>query len=118
MMIDWLPPDDDKVNSRMACFVCRQAGVLRAAVIRVFSGASYVGDGWPACAAHADTAIDRAFEALDDARQWNAKAGHDSSDWRVKAYAVERDEEGYPRMRRILWTARLRPGAVQASLES
>jgi len=87
-------------GSRMCCYVCRRQGRRVRAVIRIFSGITYHGDGWPACAEHAKDAETAALEPLDDPR-----AG---PEWQVKAYEVVADDHGFPKLGRKLWLAKKR----------
>ncbi len=96
---------------RFNCYVCRRelnaAGILFndvMATVRVFSG-QYSG-GFAACAQHAATAIEDALKPLLDPKF------RVDQNYRVKAFRVDCDERGEPKLGPVLFSARRRQASA------
>lgn len=84
-------------GSHYRCYWCAKGHRQVPATIRVFAGIG--GGGWPACAEHERKATERALSSL---------FGGVVGNYTVKAYRVEPDEEGWPSMTALLFSARRR----------
>ena len=85
-------------GSHYRCYWCAKDGNKQEpATIRVFSGIG--GGGWPDCGEHEQKAIEKALRSL-----FVGLVGNYS----IKAYRVGVDEEGWPMMTELLFTARRR----------
>jgi len=86
------------------CFQCARDGRGRiAATIRLFLGTSVGGvmaGGYPACDEHANAEIEAALTAL---------FRNGDRTWRLVAHRVEVDDDGWPMLGRVIFTARPKP---------
>jgi hypothetical protein len=86
------------------CYRCAWQRRERRATIRIFTGAdghaAYSG-GWPVCDAHKDHEITCALRSMFDDRN--------AMDWCVRVYVVDTDEDDWPTLGRVIFTARPKP---------
>jgi hypothetical protein len=93
--------DIRKWGRNYRCYLCQQA--RGRATVRVFSGT--YGGGYPTCDEHLDKTITVAMEPLQNPRIPL------NDGYTVRAYEVVEGDDGYPRMGRLLWSARRREAA-------
>lgn len=100
---------DWKWHGLYRCARCADFGRRVRATIRIFSGVGgYHGGGYPVCDEHAPITIELVLHGMLKIRyQSNA------AEWIVRAYAVTEDEDGYPKLDRELFNARLRTTVLQ-----
>jgi hypothetical protein len=95
------------------CYQCAKQGFGRVgATIRLFVGTdvgAMMAGGYPACDIHARSEIEIALTTLLRNRDQT---------WKVTAYAIEPDEQGWPRLGRVIFTARPKPTALQGSIHA